>query len=373
MTDPNFPATGLQIRPSNAAVQSDEAGAWDVVDSAEDIKSFGIAGRVWEAAYAARRYFREAAEPSHLDLDPITSLFSEDVGGPITILELGAGAGYGGLHLCKCLELHAQRRRKEQGEGGPKVASVQGGKDVRPRVLLTDLPNVLPLLDRNIAQAQASDKTLADHVDVQAWPCAWGDEEQAQDILRYLSTSTPTPVLTHLLAADLVYFPELFPPLLRSLLWLTEPVNLEDSTPATPEVIFTYKVRSLVKEQPFWAAFGSWFQFEAVICRRKFDPSQKEQDEESEWRRFGERRSDVALAIMPTSEKQDDEDEDSDQQVYVFLARRRPCTFGWTAPKDDQALMYGRRERREATTGEVLVATELDDTFEMLLLNSIGL
>ncbi|CAD6885018.1 unnamed protein product [Tilletia controversa] len=371
-TDPNFPATGLQIRPSNAATQCSKE-EWDVVDSAEDIESFGIAGRVWEAAYAARRYFREAALPSHLDLEPMTSLFSQesDGGEPITVLELGAGAGYGGLHLCKCLELyHAQRGRP----------SDSTNKDVRPRVLLTDLPNVLPLLERNIARAQESDKTLVEHVDVQAWPCAWGDEAAVRDIFQSLftskSTSTSSSPLSHILAADLVYFPELFPPLLRSLLWLTEPVGsseVEDKNNLrTPEVIFTYKVRSLVKEQPFWSVFGAWFDFEAVFCRKKIHPSSSDDhDESSSWRRFGERRSDVSLRVKSDADEQ--EEDDSDQQVYVFLARRKSSTFGWRAPGDDRALMSGRRERTEVTGGEVTVLTELDDTFEMLLLNSIGL
>ncbi|KAK0540241.1 hypothetical protein OC835_000772 [Tilletia horrida] len=395
--DPNFPASGLQIKPSNHAKSS--GGEWDVFDSAEDIASYGIAGRVWEAAYAARRYFSEAAEAGgSLELDPVSSLFHPDsLHQQLTVLELGAGAGYGGLHLCKCIETYRNRMAGS-------TSSTKG----QVQVLLTDLPNVQPLLDRNVARTREADPSLAQSIAIQAWPCAWGDKAHVDAILQHLcnrapsSSARPRPALSHILAADLVYFPELFPPLLRSLIWLTEPSSLLSARTAapvpvddvdaagspilTPEVIFTYKVRSLVKEQPFWAVFGAWFSFEAVLCRstRSSDSAaagEGRPTEQPSWRRFGERTSDVQsrrrttvpLPVSAESSVSGAEDDESDQQIYVFLARRKVHTFGWRAPDEDTALMDGRREQWNIDGEGVQTVTELDDTFEMLLLNSIGL
>ncbi|KAL9940275.1 hypothetical protein V8E36_000980 [Tilletia maclaganii] len=352
MSDPNFPATGLQIKPSNAQIEGGDE--WDVVDSVEDIQSFGIAGRVWEAAYAARTYFTAMSEPSNVEVDPVSSLFSvRQDSRQINILELGAGAGYGGLHLAKCLASH--RRRQCFSEATP-----------RPRVLLTDLPNVQPLLQRNIAKAQDADTELVQQVQAEAWPCAWGDRSQADDILNNLQREGTS--LTHILAADLVYFPELFPPLLRSLIWLTQPSSGQSSA----EVIFTYKVRSLIKEQPFWAVFGAWFDFEPVLCRARASDA-GERPTTTPWRRFGERASDIQLRPSKSAAVKDAGIDLDDQQVYVFLARRRPHTLDWNPPETDQRLMSGRRERRNAATGCTETVSELDDTFETLLFNSMDL
>ncbi|KAK0550494.1 hypothetical protein OC845_002644 [Tilletia horrida] len=363
--DPNFPDTGLQIKPSN----DNSNGEWDVKDSQEDIETFGIAGRVWEAAYAARRFFSEASRPDGaLEVEPTSSLFeTSTTPQSINIVELGAGAGYGGLHLSKCLHEFLRRSRPEE---------LQGGSRPRPRIILTDLPNVMPLMERNIAQAVAADDQLSNAMDIQAKPCAWGDEPHATAILQDITSDrvqtsqddTPEQRLSHILAADLVYFPELFPPLLRSLIWLSEPSS---SSSTSPEVFFTYKVRSLVKEQSFWMVFCAWFQCEPVYCRpRVRDPNK----EAPQWRRFGERRSDLILSPAAASSVDASEDEDeADQQVFVFIARRKPHTLGWRPAEDDGALMQGQRHKTDDATGEELTERELDDTFEMILMNSVML
>lgn len=74
----------------------------------------------------------------------------------------------------------------------------------------------------------------------------WGDEEALRRLLR---EHRPDVVL----ASDLVYFPFLYPPLLRTLIGLTTPTQGGGG----PKVLFSYKVRSLVREEPFWSAFGA--------------------------------------------------------------------------------------------------------------------
>jgi hypothetical protein len=117
-----------------------------------------------------------------------------------------------------------------------------------------------------------------------------------------------------------VYFPELLAPLLRSLIQLT-------SSPPAPEVIISYKIRSLAKETPFWCAFGLWFEYSPVHERKKHG-----------WIRFG-----------------------AELDLFVFCAKRRSESYLWTVPEDNVALLagsgaWGTEERK------------CDDTFELLLL-----
>ena len=119
-----------------------------------------------------------------------------------------------------------------------------------------------------------------------------------------------------------VYFPDLFAPLVRSLIHLT---SLSSSASETPKIIMSYKVRSLSKEMPFWSAFGLWFEFSPVLARHK----------QGSWSRFGPSASDDGGA------------------VFIFIARRRPESFQWETPISDAELWGIKRG---------------DDTFESLLL-----
>lgn len=74
----------------------------------------------------------------------------------------------------------------------------------------------------------------------------WGDEDALRTLLGEQRPDT-------VLASDLVYFPFLYPSLLKTLVGLTTPSERGTS----PKVLFSYKVRSLVREEPFWAAFGA--------------------------------------------------------------------------------------------------------------------
>ena len=125
-----------------------------------------------------------------------------------------------------------------------------------------------------------------------------------------------------------VYFPELFAPLLRTLLHLTNTLS--------PRITISYKIRSLPKEIPFWATFGLYFAFEPVLCRSPSDPLV--------WERFGGSFEDT---------------------TFVFVAHRRPESRQWTVPIRDQDLLDGIGARgSDVRKG--------DETFELLLLMTMS-
>jgi hypothetical protein len=86
-------------------------------------------------------------------------------------------------------------------------------------------------------------------------------------------------------------------------------------------------IRSLLKEAPFWSAFGTWFNFLPVLVRDKSALA-------AHWERFGSR---------------------GDGTIFIFVATRKPESLAQTVPNDVE-LMGGS-----------------DDTFEtMLLMNMSG-
>lgn len=107
-------------------------------------------------------------------------------------------------------------------------------------VILSDLPEVVPLMAHRIASAAAHTSC---HLSACALP--WGSYTAVNDLLQ---RETPTLVM----ASDLVYFRELFAPLLRTLLWLTDGQQ-------RPKVLIGYKTRAMVREEQFWKAFGASF------------------------------------------------------------------------------------------------------------------
>ncbi|KAK7682634.1 hypothetical protein QCA50_014434 [Cerrena zonata] len=161
-----------------------------------------------------------------------------------------------------------------------------------------------------------------------------------------------------------VYFPELLGPLLRSLIHLTTPpFTNEDHPELRPKVIISYKVRSLLKETPFWSAFGLWFYFEPVLYRPKpstlkeasdlinitgtclsTDRSQgtrEDHDEGDEWRIYGASG-------------------DNESPTFVFVGRRRPESAFWWVPDSDEGLLAGAGAHGTDTT-------KSDNTFESIL------
>lgn len=136
-----------------------------------------------------------------------------------------------------------------------------------------------------------------------------------------------------------MYFPELIGPLLRTLLHLTTPVPIQTSTPVSPQVILSYKIRSLSKETPFWSAFGLWFTFTPVLVRARSEGNS------SRWERF---------------------DSCGDGEVFLFVARRRSESFSWIVPEDDVALLegvgaWGTEERKGDDGFEILLLMRVDE------------
>ncbi|KAF8348927.1 putative methyltransferase-domain-containing protein [Amanita rubescens] len=252
---PNFPEF-LDIAPSRIpnTLSTQLHDTFRLHAQEEAIRMYGIAGRVWEAAYALSLYVQPAAD---LEFDP--PFISSSDRKPVSMIELGSGAGL--------------------------VAAAIANKLESPDDLLiaTDLPEVCQLLHANLRSN--SSPLLA------VRPLAWGNIQHASNVTSELLT---------------VYFPNLFAPLLRSLIHLTSLPSSE-----TPKIIMSYKIRSLSKEMPFWSAFGLWFEFSPVLARRR----------QGTWSRF-----------TPSG---------SDDVVFIFIARRRPESFQWEIPTNDSDLLTG--------------------------------
>ncbi|KAG6891368.1 hypothetical protein C0992_008079 [Termitomyces sp. T32_za158] len=305
-TNVNFPEN-LNISPSECpehhevnsfiGARTDHPVFGDIAQR-EAIEKYGIAGRIWEAAYFLSRY---VDPPSNVKFDPLFV-------GPSTvpcriILELGSGAGMTSSY----------------------IAGILNKEDI---LIATDLPDVCPLLESNI---RASTTSIVSSIYVR--PLAWGNENHGSAIASELLTNQESSIpLTHVVCSDLIYFPELLAPLLRTLLQVTSPPFCSSATNAAVNVVIAYKLRSLSKETPFWSAFGLWFQFEPVLVKNTSSVN-------SQWQRFGS---------------------SSDDPVFIFVGHRRPESFSWTIPLDDSDLLDGK-----GALGNDSVKS--DDTFETLL------
>ena len=271
---------------------------------------------------------------------------------PLILLELGSGTG---IVSARCAERLSR---------------------TECTIITTDLPEVCSLLERNLSRYITPLRASAPHILVR--PLAWGNSEHALAILRELtdasnetSTSHPGPrTLTHIICSDLVstssaastipcgltadmfflqvYFPELLAPLLRSLLHLSSPPFVSEGAPELwPKVIISYKVRSLSKETPFWSAFGLWFSFEPVLVRKtrrtQADDKDVDSEEEDAWSRFGS---------------------DGEDNLFIFVGRRRPESLAWDIPPSDTDLLAGVGARGDNSS-------KSDDTFDTLLLMAL--
>ncbi|GAA5864231.1 hypothetical protein JCM8547_001301 [Rhodosporidiobolus lusitaniae] len=370
--DPNFP-TGLSILPSTRSVVklSTAAGGGrggqqdaeeDDETAAQDIAAFGIAGRTWEAAYLLRHYLTPPSLFSSPPLfDPPCSLFpsstpSLSLRRRRTILELGSGTGFLSLSFAPHLP-------------------------PSNTLILTDLENVCPLLSTNLSTARqrwaarSVFSSSKEEPEVLVRPLPWGDANALETLL-YEQGRTPDVVL----ASDLIYFEFLYAPLLRTLIGLTERSESEEGDGEKQEdveVIFSYKVRSLSKEQPFWEAFGRWFHFEPVLLGTPLAPSPPSFPSHSSspspsplppsppkplklaWTRFG--------SFTPSSSSSSPGSETD--EFYVFICRRWPDSLGmggWERLEElsDEELLQGRGAGRGYEAGGA--------QFEEMLLREVG-
>ena len=152
-----------------------------------------------------------------------------------------------------------------------------------------------------------------------------------------------------------VYFPDLLAPLLRSLIHLT---SLPPSSPQ-PTIIISYKIRSLPKETPFWSAFGLWFSYEPVLCRRCQHPSSPPS------RRNGDYESDGCLLKTHSNEDPGWARYHTPSSTYVFIAGRKSTSLGWRVPEGDRDLLEG-----VGACGDQ--RQKGDDAFELMLLMNMA-
>ncbi|KAJ3512959.1 hypothetical protein NLJ89_g3228 [Agrocybe chaxingu] len=305
MSNPNFPAN-LDIHASTGTISHhpDHLDAHFSAEAQETaIRQYGIAGRVWEAAYAMTLFISPSTT---LEFGP-TFLDATQADDTVTMIELGSGSGL--------------------------VASTVAGllKPGRDLFIATDLPEVqevCPLLETNL-------DSPSDQKGVIVQPLSWGNPaDSARLASLYFTDDDPSTSrkLTHIICSELVYFPELLAPLLRTLLHLSSAPFTSPSAAHQPSLFISYKIRSLAKETAFWSAFGLWFDFQPVLM--------KNGSEKSHWQRFGA---------------------DFDDATFLFVAHRRHESFDWKIPLSDPDLLGGVGAHGSDTR-------KGDDTFENLLL-----
>ncbi|GHJ84519.1 hypothetical protein NliqN6_0921 [Naganishia liquefaciens] len=315
--DPNHPPA-LDIQA--IAREGDGQGALDAYDQEQSIALYGIAGRVWDATFPIIPYLTRPSE-SPLEFSPGCTMFDPDA--PPIILELGSGQSHASLHLLT--QLDGTRRADRV---------IPDGTRQRPRVILTDLENVVPLVQTSVDRWRAGTASMREQserpeVDVVALP--WGDALAAE---RLLASGRACPV-SHILMIDLIYFPHLYGRLLRTLLHLTQPPFCTIDAQSTsrddnvgPEIILCYKTRSLEFEQTFFHAFEPWFHMRPLLSRARGQSTA-----EQPWRIHGR-----------------------DEDVVVYICRRRRGTMenvsGWT-PRTDEEVMRGPRMRRSSGARKV--------------------
>lgn len=256
-----------------------------------------------------------------------------------TLIELGSGTGI----------VAAQIARMFLGDG---------------IIIATDLPDVCPLLERNLhARTGSPDSRKSGCDNLFVRPLAWGNIkhaaliEQEFGLRRDASSMGDAPssnTLTHVICSDLVYFPELFAPLLRTLIHLTSFPCTAAMNGVYPKIVISYQIRSLQKEAPFWAAFGLWFTFRPVLFRRGRSTRTLSPSFVVDGHSL---REDVKTEPwMPFS----DTDPDAPDRTFVFFAYRRPESLSWEIPQSDQDLIDGVGARGTSFR-------KADDTFETLL------
>lgn len=194
---PNFPPN-LNIRPLDlrkfappaaASAEAGDAPPDDGWDQHASIERFGIAGRLWEASLLLYRYLQPPPPDAPPLFDPPCSLFeARPDGRPRTALELGSGIGFSALQLSTFLP-------------------------AGDLVVMTDLPEVVELMEERRDDFCARRPSQAGGADVWVRPLAWssGMELAIGDELaeRRARPGQPVdaPLVDVVFCSDLVYFP----------------------------------------------------------------------------------------------------------------------------------------------------------------------
>ncbi|KAI9626122.1 hypothetical protein H4Q26_015868 [Puccinia striiformis f. sp. tritici PST-130] len=222
----------------------------------DEVSLFGIAAKTWEASFDLLDYLLPPPLANTIiEFDPASPLLSSTS----HIIDLGSGTCHLPIGIAKRL-----------------ASSTEASKNLK--ITVTDLPEVLPLLERKISSA-----------------------------IQEIHQGHPFELL--ITCSDLVFFPFLFAPLLRTLLILTSPQYLPVRTSSSPVIVFGYKERSAVKEFPFFSLLGRYFKLEPILSRS--DPA-----DPWELIRDQERHS-----------KRSKETDSNGNKIYLLRATRHPSTL----------------------------------------------
>ncbi|EJU05108.1 hypothetical protein DACRYDRAFT_104992 [Dacryopinax primogenitus] len=306
----NFPR-GIALTPSTIPVR-DFLPSPASIDEPKWIEKYGIAGRIWEASHVLGIYLQPPDDLTVL-FDPPCPLKGGEGAANNVILELGAGTGVVGLQIARLL---------------PHTATI----------FLTDLPEVLPLLEQNAARVRA----WANAAQIDVLPLEWGKKSDAASAANRVMELPPCAGsngemikrrLTHIVCSDLVYFPHLLSPLLSTLLHLTSP-DFMGTNAQPPQILIAYQIRNLTNETPFWAAFGYWFHFTPVVLQPK---SVDIEAVLKNFKLFGPiipRTLSEQFRILPDCKPL--------HGTYIFLCRRRSERMRERIPATEDLLDYGQ-------------------------------
>ncbi|KAI7860295.1 putative methyltransferase-domain-containing protein [Circinella umbellata] len=256
----------------------------------QNVKEFGLAGKIWQAAYILQSYFSSDTQTEPKPSIPPEYFRNNSTSysiptKPYRILELGAGTGYVGIWLAKMLRKPCE-------------------------VIITDLEQILPLIQDNV-NAHYEPVVEDDSATVRVERLHWGNSKDTANILR----DGPIDLIV---ISDCVYFPELFNILTATL--------VEICTSPETKIVIGYKCRSLEKESGFWQDyFGRYFEYEPV---RKLEPEEQVDNDEKE---EGEIK---VKQVVPGGLLGEEE------QVYVFIGNRRPQGLIKTADDTFTTLMF---------------------------------
>jgi hypothetical protein len=163
-------------------------------------KSLGIAFQLWPAASLLAEYF--IRNPDKLLITQLSELSTAEQTS-VSIIELGAGLGLTGMYLSK----YFADERKQSTSAGSTVCISQ--------VILTDLQDVMPILNENIQLNNLAGRVHCHSLD-------WDHLENIQDIFDQFFPSTSSLTAPLVIAADVIYWESLFLPLVTALVELVK-------------------------------------------------------------------------------------------------------------------------------------------------------